>query len=231
MLAFAASAATAVATAQTVGAERLRGSLRASEQERRRWARELHDETLQGLGGLHVLLASALRRSVADPAALAGAVRQAVDQAVTEIENLRTLITELRPAALDALGLGPALNSLVERVTTVEGLIIEFECDLGTSVDRLSEDLETAIYRLVQEALSNVAKHARAERVEITIVRGPADIAVTIRDDGQGFDSDGLHTGFGLLGMRERAELAGGRVEVSSGSGRTTVAARLPVRE
>ena len=122
---FAASAATAVATAQTVEHERLRESMAAAEQERRRWARELHDETLQGLAGFQVLLSSALRRS--DAASLERAVRTAVEQIGTEIEKLRMLITELRPAALDELGLQPAIESLASRVAAVEGLEVETE--------------------------------------------------------------------------------------------------------
>ena len=112
--AFAASAATAVALAQTVQHERLRHSLDAAEAERRRWARELHDETLQGLGGLRVILSSALRRVQEEE--IAELLREGVGQVEREIENLRAIITELRPAALDELGLVPAVEALVARV-------------------------------------------------------------------------------------------------------------------
>jgi signal transduction histidine kinase len=183
---FAASAATAVATARTVAAERLRGSLDAAERERRRWARELHDETLQALGGLRVLLAGGLRRG--DDAALEGVVRDAVDQLSTEIDALRTLITELRPAALDEFGLQPALETLLDRVRTVEGLEIDAELRLG---ERLSPDLETAAYRLVQEALSNVAKHARADRVRIAVAEHGDELALEVADDGAGLRPGG----------------------------------------
>ncbi len=224
--AFTASAATAVATAQTVEHERLRESMAAAEQERRRWARELHDETLQGLAGFQVLLSSALRRS--DAASLERAVRTAVEQLGTEIEKLRMLITELRPASLDELGLQPAIESLASRVAAVSGLEVETEVSLGVEDERLSPDLETAVYRLVQEALTNVVKHAGADRVTIEIAAHDAEVDVLVRDDGTGFDPRAPREGFGITGMRERVGLAGGTLEIASAPGEgTTVQATL----
>ena len=223
LLAFAASAATAVATAQTVEHERLRESMAAAEQERRRWARELHDETLQGLAGFQVLLSSALRRS--DPDSLQQAVRTAVEQIGTEIEKLRMLITELRPAALDELGLQPAIESLASRVAAVEGLEVETEVSLGPEGERLAPELETAVYRLVQEALTNVVKHAGASRVGIEIVATDAHVDVVVRDDGDGFDTGAPREGFGITGMRERVALADGMLAIDSTPGEGTVVA------
>jgi signal transduction histidine kinase len=227
LLAFAASAATAVATARSVEQERLRHSLHSAEGERRRWARELHDETLQGLGGLQVLLASGLR---AGGDALERSTRQAVEQLGTEIANLRSLITELRPAALDELGLAPAIESLVQRVRTVEGLEVDLDLDLDLGGDggRLEPDRETAAYRLVQEALTNVAKHAGAEHVHVRVADAPGGIEVQVDDDGRGFDPEQPAGGFGLVGLRERAELLGGTVAISSSPAGTTVRAFLP---
>ncbi len=231
MKSFAASAAIAVATARSVAEERLRHSLDASEQERRRWARELHDETLQGLGALQVVLSSALRRG--SPEGLAAAVRDAVDQIGLEIENLRALITELRPAALDEIGLVPALESLIERTATTEKLVAEIELEipsLATKSDHLAADLESTVYRLVQEALTNVAKHAQAGWIKVTVVETDHHVDLTIEDDGIGFDLEGSHAGFGLRGMRERATLAGGSLELSAAAGSgTTIRARLPI--
>jgi len=223
---FAASAATAVATAQTVEHERLRESMASAEQERRRWARELHDETLQGLAGFQVLLSSALRRS--DSASLETAVRTAVEQIGTEIEKLRMLITELRPAALDELGLQPAIESLASRVAAVEGLEVETEVSLGGEGERLAPELETAVYRLVQEALTNVVKHAGANRVTIEIVAADGHVEVIIADDGAGFDTEAPREGFGITGMRERVGLVDGTLAIASGPGEgTTVRATL----
>ena len=225
--AFAASAATAVATAKTVAADRLQGSLQAAERERRRWARELHDETLQGLAGLRVLLSNGLRSG--DPQQLEAVVREAVEQVSHEVDSLRTLITELRPAALDELGLEPAIQSLARRLGAVEGLEVDVELDLGG--ERFDEEVETTAYRLVQEALSNVAKHARATAVRVAARRDGDAIAIEVADDGQGFDVAVRGEGFGLVGMRERVKLAGGTVAVSSSEAGTTVRASVPVAQ
>ena len=225
--AFAASAATAVATAKTVAAERLQESLHAAERERRRWARELHDETLQGLAGLRVMLASGLRSG--DPEKLEAVVREAVDQVAHEVESLRTLITELRPAALDELGLAPAIESLTRRLGAVEGLETDVELELGPG--RFGEDVETTAYRLIQEALSNVAKHARATSVRVRARRAGEVIEIQVADDGEGFDTGARGDGFGLVGMRERVALVGGRVDVSSSPQGTIVRATVPVAQ
>jgi signal transduction histidine kinase len=225
--AFAASAATAVALAQTVQHERLRHSLDAAEAERRRWARELHDETLQGLGGLRVLLCATLRR--AREAEVAELLREGVGQVEREIENLRAIITELRPAALDDLGLAPAIEALVARMSTVEGLSIESVVDLPGDGGRLSRELETTVYRLVQEALTNVAKHAQADRVRVAVGTAGGRVQVEVADDGRGFDPAAASNGFGLAGMRERVELSGGRLVVEPAPPGTTVRAVLPL--
>jgi signal transduction histidine kinase len=224
LLSFAASAATAVATAKSVEAGRLRHSLRSAEQERGRWARELHDETLQGLAALGVLLSSGLRTG---GDALEQAARQATEQVSTEIANLRALITELRPAALDQLGLVAALEGLGRRSADVEGL--EVALDVRVEENGLDPELKTVIYRLVQEALTNVAKHARAARVDVTVEQGPDALRVRVADDGRGFDATEPTTGFGLEGMRERAALMGGRLEIETSSAGTAMTAAFPL--
>jgi signal transduction histidine kinase len=222
--AFAASAATAVATAQTVEAERLRHSLRSAEQERGRWARELHDETLQGLAAMGVLLSSGLK---AGGDSLERAARQAAEQLATEVANLRALITELRPAALDQLGLVAALEGLARRVREVEGL--EVVLDMAVDEAALDPELKTAVYRLVQEAFTNVSKHARADRVEIQIEHDGGEMSLRVADDGRGFNAAQPAAGFGLVGMRERVALLGGALDVTSSARGTVVAARFPV--
>jgi signal transduction histidine kinase len=223
--------ATAVALAQSVQADRLRSSLAAADSERRRWARELHDETLQGLGGLRLLLSSALRRE--DPEQARSAMREGVAHIEREIANLRAIITELRPAALDELGLRTAIEALLERHREQSGLETESALELpGPSKDgaRLDGELETAVYRLVQEALTNVAKHARASRVRVAVAESGGELCIEVQDDGAGFDPDTTGKGFGLSGMHERASLAGGTLRVESGAGGTLLTARLPVR-
>src|SRR4051794_4965701 len=222
--AFAASAATAVANTQSVEADRLRHSLRAADEERRRWARELHDETLQGLGGLKVLLNGAARRD--DPEQMRGAIGEAVEHVTREIENLRAIITDLRPAALDQLGLGPALETLLARTATAQGLEVRSEIQLPDR--RLAPDLETVVYRVVREALSNVAKHARATSVDVEVRADGERLVTRVADDGVGV-SEGPSGGFGLIGMRERVALAGGELEVVPGEPGTVVRATLPL--
>jgi signal transduction histidine kinase len=228
---FAASAATAVALAQSVQSDRLRSSLAAADAERRRWARELHDETLQSLGGLRVLLSSALRGD--DLQRTHQAMRHAVEQIEHEIANLRAIITELRPAALDELGLGVAIEALLERHREQSGLAIDGELSLpGSSADeeRLDSDLETTVYRMVQEALTNVVKHASAEHVRVGISAADGELRVDVQDDGVGFDTESVDRGFGLAGMQERAMLAGGTLRLDSGVGGTVLQACLPLR-
>jgi len=234
--AFAASAATAVATAQTATNDALRRSMQASEQERRRWARELHDETLQELAGLKVLLSGARRSD--EPGRLDTAVDQAVDLIATGIANLRALISDLRPAALDELGAGPAIEALVERVRAQTGLDIALELDLayeqGRASSRHAAELETTIYRIVQEALTNVSKHAAAAHVTLRIADPevePGRMEVEISDDGAGFDPEHRAEGFGLVGMHERLALLNGELTISSAPGNgTRLVARIPVR-
>ena len=230
--AFAASAATAVATGKSVEEQRMRQSIEASEQERRRWARELHDETLQSLAGLRVGLSGGLR---GDEAELRSAVADAIGNVTQDIANLRSLIVELRPAALDEYGAAAAIQSLVERTASREGLEIETHLDLeperGGSSTRHTSELESTVYRIVQECLTNVARHAEARHVSVDLAEHDGRVEIAITDDGKGFDasrSDGV--GFGLTGVRERIELAGGALDIESSASGTNIHATLPAR-
>jgi signal transduction histidine kinase len=225
----AASAATAVATAQTVERERLNRSLQAAEEERGRWARELHDETLQALGGLRMTLSSARRLN--DAAALRAALDGAVEQLGREIADLRALITELRPASLDQLGIEPALEALFERSSAVYGLPVRALVELeSTANGRLDQEVETAVYRVVQEALNNAGRHAGASVVRVEVLERENEIRVRVADDGRGFDLGLPSAGFGVLGMRERVTVLGGRLDIVSGGDGTTMSATVPAR-
>jgi signal transduction histidine kinase len=223
--AFAASAATAVATARSVEEQRLRDSMRASEEERRRWARELHDDTLQDLGALRMLLVAA-RRS-ADPERIGTALDEAVGRLEESISDLRGLIRELRPAALDELGAAAAIEGLAGRLVERHG--IEVAVDVQLDRTRYAPDVETALYRLVQEALTNAVKHAGATHLRVMVSDGGDALHVTIADDGAGFDPDAPHAGFGLGGMRERVALLHGEFAITSSAEGTQVTAVLPV--
>ena len=226
--AFAQSAANAVAIKRSVEADRLRSALAAAESERRRWARELHDQTLQALGGLRVLLASSVGRG--DATTKDGSMRQAIEDIELEIANLREIITDLRPSLLDDLGLVPALEALFDR-RRGDALEITGELRLPRRdghASGLSAELETTVYRLVQESLTNIVKHARARSVQVSVGLKSSEMIVEVRDDGRGFDIEAGTSGFGLAGMRERVSLAGGTLTIESGERGTLVRARLP---
>ena len=230
LVAFAASAASAIATAENAASRALRLSIRAAEEERGRWARELHDQTLQELGALRMLLSSARRAS---PERLAETVDDAVELLGDAVGELRHLITDLRPAALDQLGVKAALDTLADRVRRQSGLTIELDVELayeaGGSERRHDPELEAALYRIVQEALTNVVRHAQATRAEVCVREADGLVHVEVTDDGVGFSTDGTARGFGLLGMQERAAQCGGTVRVASAAGRgTRVVAELP---
>jgi signal transduction histidine kinase len=221
---FAASAATAVAMAQSAQSDRMRSALAAADAERRRWGRELHDETLQGLGGLRLLLSTALRHG--DSAHLEQATGEAIDHIEREITNLRSIISELRPAALDELGLRAAIETLVEHHRDLYALQIVYDVllpDPDAGETRLDPELEVGVYRLVQEALTNVVKHARASTVELSVRLLGENVTVEVRDDGVGFSTDSRSDGFGLVGMRERVRLAEGALSIQSRPGEGTV--------
>jgi signal transduction histidine kinase len=229
---FATSAASAVVTARSVGTEQLLAREAATEDERRRWGRELHDETLQGLGALRLSLAAA--RRMTDPQAWRAALEDAVTELDTEITNLRGIIADVRPAALDELGTAAAVEALADRFRN-RGMDVELHVDLdweaGRAATRHDDELETALYRIVQEALTNGLKHSGSGSAHMEIVEADGHVTVRVRDEGQGFDPSDRPAGYGLLGMRERVELLGGTLEIESAPGAgTSLTARLPAR-
>jgi signal transduction histidine kinase len=235
--AFAMSVAQRLAAERSVEIERLRYGMEARERERTRWAREIHDETVQGLGALRLKLANA--RDLRDDGALSEAVDAVLDGLGDEIDGLRHLITELRPAALDDLGLVPALEALARRAQAIDGLEVQTEIDLDPSHQRLDAELESTVYRVVQEALTNVSRHAQATRALVSVTEREGSVRVAVTDDGRGLSAngapagprgDGLQGGFGLSGMRERAELVGGELELGPApGGGTTVRLAVPL--
>jgi signal transduction histidine kinase len=228
---FATSAGSAIAATLALEDEKLRLSIRDSEQERRRWARELHDETLQELSALRVLQDSALE--VDDVDAMRDALHRASDQVAQVIDGLQELITELRPTALDELGAAAAIESLVDRLRQRAGVRIELDVDLGWESGRAETrhlpQLEATIYRIVQEALNNVIRHAEATRAQVVVEETDGHVRVVVEDDGRGFNPELVSSGFGLSGMRERVELADGDLRIEPGDrDGTRVTATLP---
>jgi signal transduction histidine kinase len=235
--AFATSVAQRLAAERSVEIERLRYGMEARERERTRWAREIHDESIQGMGALRLRLANA--RDIDDPAALREAVDVVLDGLGNEIDGLRHLITELRPAALDDLGLAAALEALARRAQAIDGLDVSIDIELDQEQGRrLDAELESTIYRIVQEALTNVSRHAEASRAEVRIIEENGVVSASVTDDGKGLPGadrlgprgDGLEGGFGMGGMRERAELVGGELEFGPAPTRgTTVRLIVPL--
>ncbi|MGA9875551.1 MAG: sensor histidine kinase, partial [Solirubrobacteraceae bacterium] len=150
------------------------------------------------------------------------------------ITNLRALITDLRPASLDELGAAAAIQALCERAER-QGVDVDVSIDLayeqGREHKRHVPEVETAMYRIVQEALTNAAKHGNAKRAVVEVYEDDANVRVSVRDDGAGFDPSAQADGFGLLGMHERVELLDGNLEVISAPGRgTTIVASFPTQ-
>ncbi|HEX5527698.1 MAG TPA: GAF domain-containing sensor histidine kinase [Solirubrobacterales bacterium] len=226
---FASSAATAVATAQTVESERLQQQVESAEKERQRWARELHDDALQGLAAIRITLATALQSKGEDRVErIELAAEDTVARLEDQINELNRLINDLRPAALERLGLAGALEALAEEASARAGVEVETTIELEDSPDR---DQERLIYRLVQEALTNVVKHAGASHVSVSAKQIDGKIHISVRDDGDGFDTDATTGGRGLAGMGERIELLGGEIEVASEPAKgTEITARVPLR-
>jgi two-component system, NarL family, sensor histidine kinase DevS len=224
---FAARAAIAVDLSRRVARDALRRVVAGQELERQRLARELHDETGQALTSIVLGL-----KTVEDAESLA-AIRQAIselrDLVVATLQDVRRLAVELRPKALDDFGLAAALERLVQTFTEATGIPGHLEASLRG--ERLPSEVETTLYRIVQESLTNVVKHAGARHVSIVVMRRDRVATAIIEDDGEGFDpGDAPDRGIGLLGMRERVALLDGRLEIESspGSG-TTVVAEVPL--
>jgi two-component system sensor histidine kinase UhpB len=187
--------------------------IRAQEEERRRLARDLHDEVNQALTAI-LLRLEALSHATPDAGDELLELKKLVNQAMAELLHLAR---QLRPTALDDHGLVPAIESQLRRFSAQTGVHAELrtEGDPGT----LDSDQEIVVYRVAQEALSNVAQHAGARRVDLGLSADRDGVELTIRDDGRGFDPCADHDTLGLSGMSERARLLGGRLEVESQPG------------
>jgi signal transduction histidine kinase len=224
---FATRAAVAVDLSERIARDSLRRVVEAQELERRRLARELHDETGQALTSILLGLKGLEERM--DDAESREAAEELRELVVSTLQDVRRLAVELRPSALDDFGLVAALERLTGSFAEQTGIAVDFQTALAE--ERLPEEVETAMYRIVQESLTNVVKHARARRVSILLARKEDAVKAVVEDDGQGFDPAQETGGSGLVGMRERLALLGGQLMVESArDGGTTVAAEVPVR-
>jgi len=224
----AARAAIAVDLSERVSRDTVRRVVDAQELERKRLARELHDETGQALTS--ILLGLKPLEQLAATEEERAAVTSVRELVVSTLQDVRRLAVELRPTALDDFGLAAALERLAEGFREQTGIEVDIAAQLGDG--RLPEEVETTLYRIVQEALTNVIKHAEASRVSILLTRANGAVIAVVEDDGGGFDPAATRDGgLGLLGMRERLALLGGTLRIEAGAHHgTTVAAEVPLR-
>ncbi len=199
--------------------------LHAQEEERKRISRELHDEIAQSLVGINTHLAALTRETTSNPGGLRRKIERTQRLVEESVEIVHRFARELRPTALDDLGLIPALHAFMKEFTKRTGVRTHLRA--FAAMEKLPITRRTVLYRVAHEALSNVAAHAQASRVEVSFQKRPDGICMTITDDGKSFDVERtLHANrgkrLGLLGMRERLEMVGGLFEIVSAPGHGT---------
>jgi two-component system sensor histidine kinase UhpB len=206
--------------------------LAAQEDERKRIARELHDETAQALTTLLIRLKILERSRTA--AEMRGQINELREPTAETLEAVRKLAVELRPATLDDLGLAAALEGYTESYSTRHSVHVSFKADGFDDRDgRLPHQVELVLYRVVQEALTNAAKHSGATQLRVELSRRPDDVVALVEDDGRGFNVEEMmrsrERGLGLFGMQERLALVAGMLVIDSLPGQgTRIHARVP---
>jgi len=208
-------------------------TISAQEEERKRLARALHDDSAQTLTAVLMTLKTAEDALPAAPDGALRALGRSRSQLEVALREIREAIMDLRPSALDDLGLAAAIRWYADEHLRPHGIKVALE--ITGDEQRVKGAAATAIFRIVQEAVNNVARHSGARKARITLEFGPTAVLTVVEDDGTGFDPEGLRQpqeggrGLGLLGMRERAELFGGDVEIASHAGQgTSVRVRIP---
>ena len=209
------------------------GSVRRQEAERRRIAQELHDTLGQYLAGMAIKL-DVLGRNAPDASPLKSELAELKGLTARVGSEMHRLAWELRPAALDDLGLEPAIEHFAEEWTHRSGLV--FDLHLALNGRRLPPDVETTLYRVLQEGVTNIVKHAGAQKVGVSLEASPRGVVMIVEDDGRGFEPEtarrGASTRFGLLGMRERLALIHGGLEIETEPGAgTTLLIRAPLAD
>lgn len=206
--------------------------LSAQEEERKKISRELHDHIAQMLAGINVHLATFLGEALMSSAGLNRKVRNTQRMVEKSVNLVHRFARQLRPPVLDDLGLIPALQSYLKSFTVRTGIHAHFTVFPG--IEQLHSDKRTVLYRVAQAALTNVAQHAKASRVTVTIIKTGGAAQMLLHDDGKSFDVEGIrftrkNRRLGLIGMRERVEMVGGSFNVQSAPGQgTTVAIQIP---
>jgi signal transduction histidine kinase len=215
---------------QTQDLRRLTAHLEhVQEEERARISRELHDELGQELTALHLALTLTQQRFAKDPQSIRANLGDLDALVLRTRTTTRNLVSDLRPRILDELGLGPAIEWLIRRTEERSSL----QCKLETSgIDGLSKELSNVAFRIVQEAITNVVRHAQATRIDIRLARAPGALELSVRDDGVGIDLQKPPNGFGLLGIRERVSALRGELSLArADGGGTLLRAQLPLTQ
>ena len=209
-------------------------SLSAQEEERKMISRELHDQIAQTLTGINVRLASLKTESTLNTKGLQKKISSTQRLVEKSVDIVHRFARELRPTVLDDLGLVAALHAFIKEFTKRTGVPIQFTAFTSRRAKQLDNATRTVFYRVAQEALTNVATHARATRVEVSIQKLSNSIRMTINDNGKAFEvgrvlSAKRHKRLGLLGMRERVEMVGGTFSITSTPGQgTSIRAEIP---
>ncbi len=196
----------------------------AQELERRKWALEIHDGITQSLVNIYYRLQAYRKLLARDPLAAQQDLEKTEELVSEAIAEARGIIDDLRPSILDDVGLIPAIEKYLKRIKEGNHISVSFE--VGRSIPRLSSEVETAVYRIIQEALSNARKHARATEVKVEIASQGNRLIAKVADNGCGFDVemvDAEGDNWGLIGMRERAEIIGGSLRIESNIGQGTL--------
>ena len=209
--------------------------LHAQEQERGRISRELHDEIAQTLMGINAHLETLVQEAEANTNGIPQKIKRTQRLVERSMDIVHRFARQLRPTALDDLGLIAALQAFMNEFTKRTGIHIRFTNLASGRIEQLNNDVRTVFYRVAQEALTNVARHAQASHVEVNLEKLPDALCLKIKDNGKSFQPQRIlgskrNGRLGLLGMRERLEMVGGRFSVESAPGKgTTVQAQIPL--
>jgi signal transduction histidine kinase len=207
--------------------------LYTQEEERKKISRELHDVIAQTLTGINVRLAALKKQAASNARGLERSIARTQRLVQQSVEIVHQFARRLRPTVLDDLGLIPALHTFMKRFRAETGIHVTLSA--FAAIEKLNGDKRTVFYRVAQEALTNIARHAQASRVEVKLQKLDRTVCMTITDDGKGFQTDRVRNAkkdkrLGLLGMRERLEIVGGSFTVTSAAGKgTTVLAQIPL--
>lgn len=205
--------------------------IRMLEEERRRIARDLHDGPVQALTNISMKLEVLKHMLDSNPQIAKDQVDQLHRRVTEAVKEIRALIYDLRPLAVDEVGLIEATKALCSQFEKNWGISTSFVVQDGVTSAEITPAKQVALYRLIQEILNNIKKHARATTTVVEFLRDESDLIITVKDDGVGFDTNYVPPGhYGLIGMKERAEFLGGQLEIHSiiGQGSTFII-RIPM--